>query len=86
MEVCWKAPTAAVCAASPQQGLGRSAANADPTRDIDVTIPDILSLNPAALALSLGAAYAIFRMKAGMLQVLAATSAAGVLAHLAGVI
>jgi chromate transporter len=53
-------------------------------RGIDV--PVLLSLNPAALALSLGAAYAIFRMKAGMLQVLAATSAAGVLAHLAGVI
>ncbi len=51
-----------------------------------VDLPVLLSLNPAALALSLGAAYAIFRMKAGMLQVLAATSAAGVLAHLAGVI
>ncbi len=49
-------------------------------------LPVLLSLNPAALALSMGAAYAIFRMKAGMLQVLAATSVAGVLAHLAGVI
>ena len=49
-------------------------------------VPVLLSLNPAAFALSLGAAYAIFRMKAGMLQVLAATSVAGVLAHLAGVI
>jgi chromate transporter len=53
-------------------------------RGIDV--PVLLSLNPAALALSIGAAYAIFRMKAGMLQVLAATSAAGVIAHLVGVI
>ncbi len=51
-----------------------------------IDAPVLLSLNPAALALSIGAAYAIFRMKAGMLQVLAATSAAGVLAHLAGVI
>ncbi len=51
-----------------------------------IDVPVLLSLNPAALALSIGAAYAIFRMKAGMLQVLAATSAAGVLAHLAGVI
>jgi chromate transporter len=51
-----------------------------------VDMPVLLSLNPAALALSLGAAYAIFRMKAGMLQVLAATSVAGVLAHLVGVI
>jgi len=53
-------------------------------RGLDV--PVLLSLNPAALALSLGAAYAIFRMKASMLQVLAVTSVAGVLAHLAGVI
>ena len=51
-----------------------------------IDVPVLLSLNPAAFALSLGAAYAIFRMKAGMLQVLAATSVAGVLAHLAGVI
>jgi len=51
-----------------------------------VDVPVLLSLNPAAFALSLGAVYAIFRMKAGMLQVLAATSVAGVLAHLAGVI
>jgi chromate transporter len=51
-----------------------------------IDVPVLLSLNPAALALSLGAAYAIFKMKAGMLQVLAATSAAGVIAHLVGVI
>ncbi|MEN9708913.1 MAG: hypothetical protein RIQ68_1321 [Pseudomonadota bacterium] len=51
-----------------------------------IDVPVLLSVNPAALALSLGAAYAIFCMKAGMLQVLAATSVAGVLAHLAGVI
>jgi len=51
-----------------------------------INVPVLLSLNPAALALSLGAAYAIFRLKGGMLQVLAATAAAGVLAHLAGVI
>ncbi len=49
-------------------------------------LPVLASVNPAALALSCGAALAIFRLKAGMLQVLAATSAAGIAAWLAGAI
>lgn len=49
-------------------------------------LPVITSVNPAALALSLGAAIAIFKMKASMPQVLAATSMAGIAAWLVGVI
>ena len=48
--------------------------------------PVLASVNPWALALSLAAAIAIFRFKAGMLQTLAACSAAGIALYLAGVI
>ncbi len=51
---------------------------------MDLPVP--ASVHPAALALSCGAALAIFRLKAGMLQVLAATSAAGIAAWWAGAI
>ncbi|OQW54386.1 MAG: chromate transporter [Proteobacteria bacterium SG_bin9] len=48
--------------------------------------PVLTSVNPWALALSVAAALAIFRFKAGMLQTLAACSAAGIALYLAGVI
>jgi chromate transporter len=48
--------------------------------------PVFASVNPWALALSLAAAIAIFRLKAGMIQTLLASSLAGVLLHLAGLI
>ena len=46
--------------------------------------PVLLSVKPWALALSLAAAVAIFRFKAGMIQTLLACSAAGVVLYLAG--
>lgn len=48
--------------------------------------PLLGSVDPWALVLSLAAAIAIFRFKAGMLQTLAACAIAGVLLHAAGVI
>jgi chromate transporter len=48
--------------------------------------PVLLSVKPWALALSLAAAIAIFRFKAGMIQTLLACSAAGVVLYLAGAI
>jgi chromate transporter len=48
--------------------------------------PVLASLNPWALALSVAAAIAIFRFRAGMIQTLLASSIAGVLLHLAGAI
>jgi chromate transporter len=48
--------------------------------------PVIASVNTWALALSVAAAIAIFRFKAGMIWTLLASSIAGVLLHLAGVI
>jgi chromate transporter len=48
--------------------------------------PVLLSVKPWALALSLAAALAIFRFKAGMIQTLLACSAAGVALYLAGAI
>lgn len=48
--------------------------------------PVLSSVNPWALVLSVAAAIAIFRFKAGMLQTLAACSAAGIALYLAGVI
>lgn len=48
--------------------------------------PVLASVNPWALALSVAAAIAIFRFKAGMLQTLAACSAAGIALYLAGVL
>lgn len=47
--------------------------------------PVLASVNPWALALSVAAALAIFRVKAGMLQTLAACSAAGIALHVFGV-
>ena len=46
--------------------------------------PVLLSVKPWALALSVGAAVAIFRFKAGLIQTLLACSAAGVALYLAG--
>ena len=48
--------------------------------------PVLASVNPWALLLSVAAALAIFRFKVGMLQTLAACSAAGIALYLAGVI
>lgn len=48
--------------------------------------PVLASVNPWALALSVAAAVAIFRFKAGMLQTLAACSVAGIALYLARVI
>jgi chromate transporter len=48
--------------------------------------PVVASVNLWALALSLVAIVAIFRFKAGMIQTLAACSAAGVVLHLSGAI
>ncbi|MFZ5733185.1 MAG: chromate efflux transporter [Pseudomonadota bacterium] len=48
--------------------------------------PVLASVNPWALLLSVGAALAIFRFKAGMLQTLAVCSAAGVVCYLSGII
>ncbi len=49
-------------------------------------MPVLMSLGPWALALSVAAMVAIFRFKAGTMQVLAACSAAGVALYLAGVV
>jgi chromate transporter len=48
--------------------------------------PVIASVDPWALALSVAAAVAIFRFKAGMIQTLAACSLAGVVLYFAGAI
>jgi chromate transporter len=45
-------------------------------------VPTLSSVNPASLALTAAALVAVFRFKAGMIPVLAACSAAGVLLHL----
>lgn len=49
-------------------------------------LPDLASADLPAIALALGAAIALFRFKAGMLQVLAACSLAGLALHVGGVI
>jgi len=63
-------------------------AKAEPTRFlggfISLDIPVPASLNGWSLALSLAAALAIFRFKAGMITTLAVCSAAGVALYLAG--
>jgi chromate transporter len=46
-------------------------------------LPVLASIDPASLALTLGAILAVFRFKIGMVPVLAACSAAGVLYYLA---
>jgi chromate transporter len=46
-------------------------------------VPTLSSANAASLALTLAALLAVFRFKAGMIPVLAACAAAGVLLHLA---
>jgi chromate transporter len=48
--------------------------------------PDLMSVDVAALALSVAAAVAIFRFKLGMIPTLAACCVAGVVLHLVGVI
>ena len=48
--------------------------------------PVLSSIDPAAFALSLAAAIAIFRFKVGMIPVLAACSMLGILLYLAGVV
>jgi chromate transporter len=48
--------------------------------------PSLASVDPWALALSIAAALAIFRIKTGMITTLAACCAAGIVLHLAGVI
>jgi chromate transporter len=49
-------------------------------------MPVLTSLRPWALALSLAAIIAIFRFKAGTIQVLAACSAAGIILYLTGLV
>jgi chromate transporter len=46
--------------------------------------PNVLSVDPWALALAVAAAVAIFRFKAGMIQTLAASCAAGIVLYLTG--
>jgi chromate transporter len=48
--------------------------------------PVLSSLDPWALALSVAAAVAIFRFKAGMIPTLASSCAAGIVLYLAGAI
>ncbi|WP_084581298.1 chromate efflux transporter [Sphingomonas azotifigens] len=48
--------------------------------------PVLHSIDPAALALALGAAYAIFRMRAGVITTLLGTSLAGLALHATGTI
>ena len=48
--------------------------------------PNMASVDPWALALSIAAAIAIFRFKVGMIQTLAACCAAGIALHLTGAI
>jgi chromate transporter len=59
-----------------------------PVRAFPLTFdaPNLLSVDVWALVLSVAAAIAIFRFKAGMIQTLAACCAAGVALHLAGII
>jgi chromate transporter len=52
---------------------------------LNFDVPVLASIDLVALALSAAAVIAVFRFKIGMIQVLAATSAAGVILHLAGV-
>jgi chromate transporter len=51
-----------------------------------VELPDLASVNLPALLLSLGAAAGVFTFKAGMLRVLGACAAAGVVLYFAGLI
>src|SRR5437899_7873316 len=53
---------------------------------ISFDLPVMASVTPWALALSLAALVAIFRFKAGTMQVLAACSAVGVALYLLGVV
>jgi chromate transporter len=53
---------------------------------IGFDMPVLASVNPWALALSLAAIVAIFRVKAGTIQTLAACSAAGVVLYLTGLV
>lgn len=48
--------------------------------------PVLTSIDPAAFVLSLGAGYAIFMMRVGVISTLLATSAAGIALHLLGAI
>jgi chromate transporter len=49
-------------------------------------VPALSSINPWAVGLSAAALIAIFRLKAGMIQTLAACSAAGIFLYLTGVV
>ena len=53
---------------------------------LDFDAPKLTSVDPWALALTLAAAIAIFRFKAGMIQTLAACCAAGIVLYLLGAI
>ena len=53
--------------------------------EIGLDLPELASVNPWALALALGAAAGVFWLRAGLLRVLAASAAAGVVLYLAGV-
>ena len=50
---------------------------------MSLDIPVLATIDPAALVLTLAAIVAVFRLKIGMIPVLAACSAAGVLYFLA---
>jgi chromate transporter len=54
------------------------------TGPLDIDIPRLASVNPAALVLFLAAAVAIFRLRVGMIPVLLASCAAGIGLHLLG--
>jgi chromate transporter len=49
---------------------------------LTLDVPTLSSVNPASLALTAAALVAVFRFKVGMIPVLAACSAAGVLLYL----
>jgi chromate transporter len=49
-------------------------------------VPVLASVNPWAIGLSAAALVAIFRFKTGVIQTLAACSAAGILLYLSGVV
>ena len=66
-------------------GLHVLFAETTPIRDLGLRLdlPVLSSVDYAAVALTAGAAFAVFRLKLGVIPVLLACSAAGVLAHLA---
>jgi chromate transporter len=53
---------------------------------MELDLPVLETLDPAAAALTLAALFAVFRLRLGLLTVLAASAAAGILLHLLGLV